>query len=222
MRSILSVTKDIYFSYMDYENNLYERPIGIIAKRNLDKKRDSFIRRYILFVMTSKIISDTTKLYIRSSSSNSVASAIKSYNQTVSEDEAINVKTAQSKINYDINKLLKYFPDNMLNQVLAYNSCNLEEYERNLDLAMNFYGKKNKLLDNIALKIPRAPLQEDLEQDEFNELLSIIKPYIKSHIHYIEENLPEKSVGYILYLISNTSLAGKDKIRYNKLKELLE
>lgn len=222
MRSILSVTKDIYFSYMDYENNLYERPIGIIAKRNLDKKRDSFIRRYILFVMTSKIISDTTKLYIRSSSSNSVASAIKSYNQTVSEDEAINIKTAQSKINYDINKLLKYFPDNMLSQVLAYNSCNLEEYERNLALAMNVYGKKNKMMDNLALKMRRVPIQGDLEDEDFEELISIIAPYTKKQINYIEENIPEELVGYLLYLISSSSLNDKDKVRYNFLKELLE
>lgn len=221
MRSILRVTKDIYFSYMDYENNLYERPIGIIAKRNLDKKRDSFIRRYILFVMTSKIVSDTTKLYIRSSS-NSVASAIKNYNQTVSEDEAINIKTAQSKINYDINKLLKYFPDNMLSQVLAYNSCNLEEYERNLAFAINVYGKKNKMMDNITLKMRRVPIQEHLEDKDFDELISIIAPYTKKQINHIEENLPEELVGYFLYLISSSSLNNKDKIRYNFLKELLE
>lgn len=221
MRSILIVTKDIYFSYMDYENNLYERPIGLITKRNLDKKRDSFIRRYILFIMTSKIVSDTTKLYIRSSS-NSVASAIKSYNQTVSEDEAINIKTAQSKINYDINKLLKYFPDNMLSQVLAYNSCNLEEYERNLALAMNVYGKKNKMMDNLMLKIRRVPIQEYLEDEDFDELISIIAPYTKKQINYIEENIPEELVGYLLYLISSSSLNDKDKVRYNFLKELLE
>ena len=221
MRSILSVTKDIYFSYMDYENNLYERPIGLITKRNLDKKRDSFIRRYILFIMTSKIVSDTTKLYIRSSS-NSVASAIKGYNETVSEDEAINIKTAQSKINYDINKLLKYFPDNMLSQVLAYNSCNLEDYEKRLNLAIADYTKKNKLLDNLALKIPRVPVEESLKEDEFNELLSIIKPYIRMHMQYIENNIDNKSCGYLLYLMSAPCLEGENRKRYELLKQLLE
>jgi len=221
MRSILSVTKDIYFSYMDYENNLYERPIGIIAKRNLDKKRDSFIRSYISFIMNSKIISDTTKLYIRSSS-NSVASAIKNYNQTASEDEAINIKTAQSKINYDINKLLKYFPDNMLSQVLAYNSCNLEDYEKRLNLAIADYTKKNKLLDNLALKIPRVPVEESLKEDEFNELLSIIKPYIRMHMQYIENNIDNKSCGYLLYLMSAPCLEGENRKRYELLKQLLE
>lgn len=221
MRRILRVTKDIYFSYMDYENNLYERPIGIIEKRNLDKKRELFIRRYILFIMTSKIVSDTTKLYIRSSS-NSVAYAIKGYNETVSDDEAINIKTAQSKINYDINKLLKYFPDNMLSQVLAYNSCNLEDYEKRLNLAIADYTKKNKLLDNLALKIPRVGVSEHLEEDEFNEFMSIIKPYIRSHMQYIENNLDNKSCGYLLYLMSAPCLQGKDKERYELLKQLLE
>ena len=220
MRSILSVTKDIYFSYMDYENNLYERPIGIIAKRNLDKKRDSFIRSYISFIMNSKIISDTTKLYIRSSS-NSVASAIKNYNQTASEDEAINIKTAQSKINYDINKLLKYFPDNMLSEVLVHSSCNLDDYTRRLNLAIADYSKKNKLLDNLALKIARVAVQESLEEDEFNQLISIIKPYIKSHMRYIEENLDTKSCGYLLYLMSAPCLQGEDKERYELIKQLL-
>lgn len=221
MRSILRVTKDIYFSYMDYENNLYERPIGIIEKRNLDKKRDLFIRRYILFIMTSKIVSDTTKLYIRSSS-NSVASAIKGYNETVSENEAINIKTAQSKINYDINKLLKYFPDNMLSQVLVYYSCNLEDYERRLNLAIADYTKKNKLLDNLALKIPRVEVREHLEEEEFKEFISIIKPYIKSHMHFIENNLDNKACGYLHYLMSTQYLEGENKERYEYLKQLLE
>ncbi|MVX63107.1 hypothetical protein GKZ28_05265 [Clostridium chromiireducens] len=207
---------------MDYENNLYERPIGIIAKRNLDKKRDSFIRNYISFIMNSKIISDTTKLYIRSSSSNSVAAAIKNYNQTASEDEAINIKTAQSKINYDINKLLKYFPDNMLSEVLVHSSCNLDDYIRRLNLAIADYSKKNKLLDNLDLKIARVAAQESLEEDEFNELISIIKPYIKSHMRYIEENLDTKACGYLLYLMSTPQLDGENKERYNLVKQLLE
>lgn len=140
---------------MDYENNVYERPIGTIGKRNLDKKRDEFLRRYITLIMNTKIISDTTKLYIKSPL-NSVANVIKSYNQTVYEDEAINIKTAQSKVDYDTRKLLRYFNDKMLSQVLSYNSCNLDEYERSLALAISDYSKKNKLLDNLALEILRV------------------------------------------------------------------
>jgi hypothetical protein len=206
---------------MDDEGKLYERPIGTISKRNLDKKRDDFLKRYISLIMNTRIVSDTTKLYIKSTLP-SVASVIASYNQTVSEDEQINIKTAQSKIDYDSNKLLKYFPDNMISQVLSNSSCNLNDYERRLNLAVVDYGKKNKLLDNLMLRLPKVEVQDNLDEDKFTEFISMIAPYFKKHIKYLEDNLPKNAVGYMMYLMSTPQLSGEHKERYNLLKEMLE
>lgn len=218
---LIRMTRELVYCYVkDSEGNLYDRPIGSIGKRNLDKKRNDFLKKYIALILTTKIVSNTTKIYIGSSLP-SVASVIANHNHAVSELEKINVKTAQSHLYYDEKKLEKYFPKDMLLMVIANSSCNLDDYERRLNLTIADYSKKNKLLGNLALKIPKVAVEESLKEDEFNELLSIIKPYIKSHMQYIENNLDNKSCGYLLYLMSAPCLQGEDKERYELLKQLL-
>lgn len=219
---LIRMTREIFHCYVkDSEGNFYERAVGSIGKRDLDKKRNDFLKRYITLILTTKIVSSTTKIYIGSSLP-SVASVIANHNHSVSELEKINVKTAQSQLYYDEKKLEKYFTKDMLLQTLVNSLCNLDDYERRLNLAIADYSNKNKLLDNLALKIPRVPVEESLKEDEFNELLSIIKPYIRTHMQYIENNLDNKSCGYLLYLMSAPCLQGEDKERYNLVKQLLE
>lgn len=218
---LIRMTREIFHCYVkDSEGNIYDRPIGSIGKRELDKKRNDFLKRYITLILTTKIVSSTTKIYIGSSFP-SVASVIANHNHSVSELEKINVKTAQAKLYYDEKKLEKYFTKDMLLKVIASSSCNLEDYEKRLNLAIADYTKKNKLLDNLALKIRRVEVREHLEEDEFNECMSIIKPYIKSHMHFIENNLDNKACDYLHYLMSTPYLEGENKERYEYLKQLL-
>lgn len=223
MRDILRMTREVYHCYMDGEGNLRDKGIGTIAKRNLDKRREEFLKRYVTLIMSTKIVSETTKIYIRSSLP-SVASVINHHNQFVSENETINIKTAQSKIDYDTKKLLRFFPDNMLNQVLSNRSCNIVDYEKRLNLAIAEYGKKNKLLDNLLLRLPKVNVQDSLEEEEFKQFLNMIAPYFRKHIKYLEENLPAEGVGYLQYLMSTpeTELTGINKERYGLLKLMLE
>lgn len=221
MRYLIRHTREVYNCYMDAEGNLYERPTGNIGKWNLDKKRDDFLKRYITLIMGSKIVSDTTKLYIKSTLP-SVASVVKYYNQTVTENEQINIKTAQSKVDYDTKKLLRYFPDNMIVQVLSNTSCDLDYYTKQLNLAVANYAVKNKLLDNLMLRLPKVAIQDNLDEDAFSDFITIIKPYLKKHVEWLQDNLPEEAVGYILYLMSTPQLSGEHKERYNLLKEMLE
>lgn len=221
MRDIIRMTRGVYHCYMDSESNLYERPIGSIGKMNIDKRRDDFLKRYITLIINSKIVSDTTKIYIKDFMT-SVASVIKSHNQTLPEGERINIKTAQSKVDYDTRKLLKYFPDNMLTQVMAYGKCDLEDYEKRLNLAMADYGKKNNMLGNLILRLPdRVEVQDNLEEDEFKRFMDMIAPYFKKNIKYLEDNLPEKAVGYIKFLLSSPLVTQSHKEHYELLKTML-
>lgn len=220
MKYIIRMTREVYHCYMDSEDKLYERPIGTIGRRNTDKKKDDFFKRYITLIMNTKIVSDTTKLYIRSTLP-SVASVINYYNQSATENEKINVKTAQSKIDYDTNKLHKYFPDNMLNE-LAYSLSDLCDYEKRLNLAIADYSKKNKMLDNLMLKLPKVEIQDSLDEESFLKFISMIAPYFKKNIKYLEDNLPEKEVGYLLYLMSTPQLSREQQEHYNLIKEMLK
>jgi len=207
---------------MDSDDNLYDRPIGTIGKRNLDKKRDDFLKKYITLIMGTKIVSGTTKIYIKSTLP-SVASVIASHNQTLDEDEHINIKTAQSKVDYDTRKLLRYFPDNMITQVLSNSACDLGGYEKSYNHAVADYTK-NKMLDNLKLRLPRTEIQDSLDEDTFERFIGMLAPYFVKHIKYLEDNLPANAVGYMQYLLSTPTqqLSGEHKKRYQILRDYLE
>ena len=220
MRSIISLTREVYHCYMRDDGNLYERPIGSIANRNLSKDTDDFLRKYIDLIMNTKIVSNTSKLYFKSTLS-SVASVIKHHNLALPEYEKINLKTAHNQIDYDIKKLLKYFPEDMLSKVIG-SICDLEKYNKALNFAIYDYKINKKLLDNIALTLPRVPVQDSLSDEELHDFIHIVSPFIKKHRKYVEENLPEKVVGYLYYLMSTPSLSGKHKEHYSLIKQILE
>lgn len=223
MKYLIRMTREVYHSYMDSDDNLYDRPRGTIGKRNLDKKYDDFLKKYITLIMGTKIVSATTKIFIRSTLP-SVASVITSHNQTLDEGQTININTAQSIIDYDSRKLLKYFPDNMINRMLSSSACDLGSYEKGYNHANADYAMKNKLMDNLKLKLHKVSIQDSLEESEFNDLLSIISPYFSKHIKYLEENISRDSVGYLQYLMSTPTqqLTGEHKRRYELIRQMLE
>lgn len=221
IRSLIRMTREVYHCYMDSDGKLYDKPIGSIGKRSLGKDRDDFLKNYIMLIMSTKIVSKTTKIYIRSTLP-SVASVITNYNQLVNENEHINIKTAQSQLDYDGRKLQRFFPDTLISQVLGYSTCDLVQYNKMLNLAKMEYSKKNKLLDNIALKLPIVQLQDSLTDEEFHDFIQIICPFIIKHMKYVEDNLSEKAVGYMLYLTSTPQLSGICKEHYQLLKNILE
>ena len=217
------MSREVYSCFVEANGKILERSVGNIAKRNLDKKREDFLKRYIDLVMNTKIVSETSKLYIRSSLP-SVASVIGNYNDMVGESEAINIKTAQSQVDYDTRKLARYFEDTMINKILTSSSCDLNVYEKQFNLAYADYSKKNKMLtDNLVLKIPRVDIKDTCSDEQFSEIMSLIAPYFKKSIHYVESNLPE-SVGYLHYLMTSpiSSLTFEDKERYEIIKNMIE
>jgi hypothetical protein len=82
--------------------------------------------------MSSRTVSDTTKMYIRSSNG-TFTGAINSYNRGVSEDKQI--KTGQSKVDYDRKKLGGYFTINMIECIIYQKDCDLLPYKRMLSVA---------------------------------------------------------------------------------------
>ena len=220
MRSIISLTREVHHCYMREDGSLYERPIGSIAKRDISKDKDDFLKKYIDLIMNTKIVSDTTKIYITSTLP-SVASVIKQYNLGLDEHKQINIKTAQSKIDYDGKKLLKYFPDDMLSKVIGFSNCDLSQYIKMLNFAISNYKKKDKLLDNIMLTLPSVPVEDSLSDEELQDFIQILSPFTKKHRNYVENHLTERAVGYLYYLTSTPSLSGKHKEHYSLIKQIL-
>lgn len=220
---IMKMTKMVHRCFMDKDDNLYDKPIGRLSELRLAKEREDFLKEYINFIMHSVIVAETTKIIIRSPF-DSVASAVTDYNRTLPEGKKdINIKTAESNCNNNTNKLLEYFPDDILYNVIYSKNCDLDYYNQLLDLATAKKGKKNKMLDNLMLKLPaKVEIQDNLDEDEFSAFVSMIAPYFKKYIRWQEQNIPEKAVGYLYYLISARKLEGEHRERYNLLKEMLK
>jgi hypothetical protein len=217
---LLLSTRDILKDMVDPDGNQYKMPVGVLGKRNLDKRRIEFLKKYVSLLLDTKIISDTTKLYLFGTGS--LRMIILSYNRNLPENEQINFNTAQSKVNYDKRKLESFFPDDMLSKVIFYKDANIGQYEKQLALALSKYAMKNKLMDNLALKLPPNLLNDTLSDQQFDEIFRDIAPYCKNQMKYIQENLPSEGVGYINYLMSQQGLQGVDKKRFERLRMILE
>jgi hypothetical protein len=220
MNKILEMTREVFHSYMDLNDNFYDKPVGLLGSRNLAKEKVDFLKRYIELIMHTRIVSETTKNYIRGYGS--VLSVIRSYNRTVSDGKEKNVKTAQSNVNYDVVKLHKYFPDDMLLRIISYSTTDMDYYYKQLNLAVMDYAKKNKLLDNLIIRLPRVELQDALDEQEFLDFVETITPYFKKSIKAAEESLSGKAVGYFLYLMTSGELRPEDNARYKVIKEMME
>lgn len=219
MNRLIETTRGVYHWFM-IGDQLLERPNGEFGRRTFDKDREDFLKRYINLIMNTKIVNRDMKIYLKGHSS--VAAATISNNQTLPEGEQILIKTAQSNVNYSTKKLLEYFPVDMITKVASNSPCDLEDYKKRLALAESDYAQKSKLLDNLMLKLPRVALQDHLDDDEFSSFIGMIAPFFKKHIKYLEDNLPEKAVGYMQFLMSSPQITSAQKEHYELLKNMLE
>lgn len=187
MGKLLAMTKEIYWDLVDLNGKLYEQPQGRIGKRHLKSEVIKFLQDYIVFVIYSRIVSETTKMYIRSSSG-SITASIRTYNKEVNENEQLNLKTAQSKVDYDRRKLLSYFPDDMLYKVIYVSNVDMLPYKRMLSVAKQKYCKEECLSDKVILNLPRKSYCSSLSDDEFNCLKEMLVIYSKKIVKEIEDN----------------------------------
>jgi hypothetical protein len=179
--------------------------MGNIGRRSLDDARLAFLRKYLEFILHSKVLSPTTKIYIRSACS-SMRAAFEQYNVTVPEWERINLKTALSKVNYDKNKLSALFAEDMLMKVVFTLKPDMVLYEKSLNAAIRRYAPKAKQVNGLRLKLPPSPPEKLMTDDEFEEIIDLIAPYSTAAIKSIEDTFPPHWAGYLGYLTSGTEL----------------
>ncbi len=221
MGKLLAMTKESYVDLVDLNGELYSRPQGRIGKRQLKNETIKFLQDYVLFIMSSRIVSETTKMYIRSSSG-SITAAIKSYNDGLVEKERVNLKTAQSKVDYDRKKLLGYFPEDMLYNVIYHSDCDLIPYKRMLSMARQKYSKEECLSEKLVLNLSKKSYCTSLTEEEFNEMVELLVIYSKNTVKEVEEKrLSADMTGYFNHLQFADVLSEVDEKRLQQLKMLL-
>ena len=148
-------------------------------------------------VMSTKITSKNTKNYLGSNAV-SVRRFVESYNLLVTEDEQLKAASVSQNVDYDRKKLLNFFPDDIISQIRYFGwEERIAGYEKMLDMAYVKYGGNRKMLNNLALNIPKTAVNDKLTEEEFEDLLITIGPYTKKHMKYVSENLPIEYAGYL-------------------------
>lgn len=221
MANMIRDLKGLYGCIMDSNGNFLTKMTGVYRNVKLSERRYEFLKGLIHLVMTTRITSENTKNYIKSNGS-SVKDFVDSYNLTVKGEEQLKASSVSQNVDYDRKKLLNFFHSDTVTKVIFSYELNITEYEKMLNNARVKYAGNRKMLNNLALNLSKTAVNDNLSEEKFNDLLSIIAPYTKKQREYVSENLPIELVGYLNYLVSAHKLEGEDLKRFKHLRALLE
>ena len=107
--------------------------------------------------------------------------------------------SVSANVDYDKNKLFKFFPDNIIESVINHET-DMNAYEKMLNNARSEFIKSRDMFNNLALNIPDNVACSTLSDEEFDELISAIAPYTKSQMEYIIKSLTDEQIGYLNYI----------------------
>lgn len=206
MSQIVLSTKTLYNEFMTKNDRgqfeFVENRVAI-EKYQLSHSKIEFIKKYLLLINESNIVSDTTKMYFQSvydGGMKTVFDQIIEYENS-NGSKKLNINTCLSKLRYDSKKLTKYFPDDMISKLKNKNTKNIVHYQHKLSEAIVFYRRDNDMAKEICLKIPADNVTESISDEAFEEMLILIRPYTKNYMNKLIEIIPKEYIGYLNYLL---------------------
>lgn len=206
----------------DFTENgeILKEPRGNTAKKGLNKDSKEFLTQFVDLLLTSRMLCDETKEYIKNPF---ITYAGVSDILSARDGREYNANTVQTKMWNDKNKVIKFFGERMLIQLIEYrDTSGLTEYKKSLEQAWNKYSKA-KVLDSIALKLPTIEGEVDTEngRELFQEFIGVIAPYTKKHMQFISSNVSIDAVAYCRQILSRTCASDEDRKNKELLEELL-
>lgn len=220
-KSILQYLREIVCDMVDDNDNVRTIPVGAIGKLKLSNNKIKFLSDLIVLLRDTSIINQETKLYIKNRyiSMRRVIDLLE--DQNMSNKKRIKESTVAGKVQYDRDKLTKIFGESMFTDVLS-KTGDISIYERILlEQYLKYNGNTDELRKNLLLNIPKNCVLSELDEKSFEEFISIIAPYTKNQVKYIEDNIDTNSCGYFNYLLSMPNLSRIDKERLRILQTLL-
>lgn len=224
---MLTDMKAFAYELVDNNGNMRTVPIGQIGKRNLSEDRLKLLQDLMRLLQTTSIISDTTRMYIFNR-----YITIKGVNDVMNEalgnneDNKISYNSTMARIGYDRRKLDNAFESSMFTDIILKrdNEDDIARHRNNIARAYIKYGKLKgeDIRDNLALKLDRDCLCSELDDNKFDQFISVIMPYLKSHMDKVANSIDTDCIGYFNYLVLNPMLTDKDKQRFEFIKQLLD
>lgn len=179
-----------------------------------DERRLGFIRAFLDLLLNTDFISEETKCYIKNK-----------YLPIDGVAEALHIErklhTTATRIWRDIKKIDKAFGEKLLVDILQYDRIDIDAYEQKLNVVLFSNTNVKALDDRIALRLPHGGDGTVVTQEQFEDFVYCIKPYLKTHMEYLEEIIDKDAVAYARKLLSSTILTDMDIERKELLEELL-
>lgn len=229
MGKLLKSTKQLYYDYMSFSeetgDNFYEN-LKADNSYSLSVVEKHFVKRYLSLIVTSNIVSDSTKSFLRYPT---LTSDRQTFQSIINEQKSkkrlgiYNYNTCIAMLQYDEKKLIKFFDVDMLDNIMkaGKKEYNMSDYERQLNIAIAKFGKVNDLVNELELKVPITELESNVTDLEFNKLLEIIKPFSKAAMKQLVDMMPDNYKQYINYLFFVDNKPALDQERYTKLEKML-
>lgn len=215
--SLLGRLRDIIGDMVDDNRHVKALPGGKLGKMNLPNNKIKFLADLIVLLRDTNIITEETKIYIFNKYMTK-----RGVNEIIRETSGKEVpfNNTASKIQYDHAKLQKLFGENLIYDVLS-KTRNIESYESILDSQYMKYSNSSEIRDKLIINIPNNCMQREITEEQFQDFVEVILPYIKNQVKFIEDNIDREACGYFNYIISSPNLTDEDKERLNRLKMLL-
>ena len=218
MSSILRYTKLAYETFREVNGVLKVNTSSQVGKMGLSDRSYAFLKSYIDFVMNSGLISEVTKIYLKSIENNPM-DAIRAYNSLNEGYKLITPKQASNHIYYDTKRLLELFPDDMLMKIM-HKKGDIQFYEDVLQNAINRKMGRNTLGKISVLQLPAIPSSEKPTDDELDRFFTMLAPYTKNRIKYVEEKIPKQAVSYINYISTKKNPTADEQEILQRLEHL--
>lgn len=217
MKQIKTVVADIY----DEKEGFLKNPRTRLTRKELPDEVIQFIYRFVDLLLNTAMLSRETRAYITDEyiTYNGVCTKLKE--ETGKE---FNHHTVQTKIWYDKRKIVTFFGENVLTNLIDLeDTSELTRYNKAIDDAYKEYGQ-SKLWNNLTIKIPETTEYEEnveVSEEDLVEFLATIGPYNKKHVRFIESSLDKDVVGYCKRLLKTNNLSETEQKHKEMLVQLL-
>ena len=212
--NILLTLRKVCGSFVDEHGNMRVRPIGFIENMKVEMDRQELLKDIVILLKDTDIINRETKMYIFNNTTK------REINEVLSEEvgETVSFNTTQSKIQYGKTKLEKLFGDSI--KRLLYKTYDIDDIPRLIYDISSQYSDID-LRNKLVLDLDSNVYNTELSENDFEDFILTIAPYVKTQVEYISKNIESEKVGYFNYLITSKRLTDEDKQRLSKLKDIL-
>lgn len=183
--------------------------------------RQELLLNTLYLLLNTGYMCSSTREYLRDRRETFETLASK-YNKMAPAGKDISVGGMRKRIWRDKEKFVTDFGESFVSNLLYKDDLDVEQYLAKT-LKLIAYETQGGLLGNIELDLSNKQgiLNEDITDEEFEEFISVVRPYIKAEKQRVQEGLNVNTLAYIEYITNHQSIADIDKDRLDRLGKLI-